>query len=256
MVGGRRTRLQSFVALAALVIALAGTAASALGAPAASPQALTPLGGGGAAIPAPPRTTETYGDPLPAGCLHFDTDASLQEVVDYYHHAMKDLKWTEPVHAFTRDDVVGLEFVKGPREVDVFVTGFEGKTQVQIADVGAVSRAMRVNEPADSDAKLKAAPDDAHKPPLPAKASKLVDGGADKGLDFASTASMKALIDYYRATLRAHGWKQNAAPLNHCPLDVLHFSKGDATIAITIAGDIASRDNVAVNVVTSEAKPK
>lgn len=253
MANAFRTGLPKGFAAAAMVVGLAAVGADAAS---ASPPNLTPLGGGGASIPAPPKTTETYGDPLPAGCLHFDTDASLKEVVDYYRRAMKDMKWSEPVPPFTRDDIVGLEFVKGTSEVDVFVTGFEGKTQVQIADIGAVSKAMGANEPADSDAKLRAAPDDTHKPPLPARASKLVDGGADKGLDYVSQASMKALIDYYRTTLRAEGWRQYAAPLDHCPLDVLHFSKGDQTIAITIAGDIATKDNVAVNVATLPAKPK
>jgi hypothetical protein len=258
MYRGFRTRWpKAFATAAGLALALAATGTTAAPAAlAASAPALTPLGAGGASVPAPPMTTETYGDPLPSGCLHFDTDASLQEVVDYYRRAMKKLKWKEPVEPFKRDDIVGLEFVKGPTEVDVFVTGFEGKTQVQIADVGAVSQAMRANEPPDSDAKLKAAPGDTHKPPLPAKAEKLVEGGADKGLDFVSKASMKALIDYYRSTLRAKGWKQYSAPLDHCPLDVLHFAKGEERLAITIAGDIASKDNVAVNVLSQDAKAK
>ena len=57
---------------------------------------------------------------------------------------------------------------------------------------------------------------------------------ADGKLEFTSPSSVKAVADFYRATMRQQGWQSQASPINNANMVVLNFRKDRSAVSFTI----------------------
>ena len=69
--------------------------------------------------------------------------------------------------------------------------------------------------------------------PLPESAENVKFDGADGRLEFNSSSSVKALAAFYRASLKAQGWKEQPSVINKPNMVVMEFSKGGKAMSFT-----------------------
>ena len=81
--------------------------------------------------------------------------------------------------------------------------------------------------------RLRALADSTKPVPLPENAENVKFDGADGKLEFDSSSSVKAIAAFYRASLKAQGWKEQPSVINKSNMVVMEFSKGGKAISFT-----------------------
>jgi hypothetical protein len=98
----------------------------------------------------------------------------------------------------------------------------------------AADEARRVAQAANlSDAPLRALADSSKPVPLPENAENVKFDGADGKLEFDSSSSVRAIAAFYRASLKAQGWKEQPSVINKSNMVVMEFSRGGKAISFT-----------------------
>ena len=69
--------------------------------------------------------------------------------------------------------------------------------------------------------------------PLPENAENMKFDGADGRLEFDSSSSVRAIAAFYRASLKAQGWKEQPSVINKSNMVVMEFSKGGKAMSFT-----------------------
>jgi len=85
-----------------------------------------------------------------------------------------------------------------------------------------------------SDAPLRALADNSKPVPLPESAENIKFDGADGKLEFDSSSSVRAIATFYRAALKAQGWKEQPSVINKSSMVVTEFSKGGKAMSFTV----------------------
>ena len=90
----------------------------------------------------------------------------------------------------------------------------------------AADEVRRVAQAANlSDAPLRAQADNTKPVPLPENAENVKFDGADGRLEFNSASSVRAIAAFYRASLKAQGWKEQPSVINKSSMVVMEFSR-------------------------------
>ena len=98
----------------------------------------------------------------------------------------------------------------------------------------ATDEVRRIAQAANlSDAPLRALADNTKPVPLPESAENIKFDGADGKLEFDSGSSVRAIATFYRATLKAQGWKEQPSVINKSSMVVMEFSKGGKAMSFT-----------------------
>ena len=98
----------------------------------------------------------------------------------------------------------------------------------------AADEVRRVAQAANlSDAPLRALADNTKPVPLPESAENIKFDGADGKLEFDSSSSVRAIATFYRASLKAQGWKEQPSVINKSSMVVMEFSKGGKAMSFT-----------------------
>ncbi|MGH6709817.1 MAG: hypothetical protein ACREEK_12685 [Bradyrhizobium sp.] len=98
----------------------------------------------------------------------------------------------------------------------------------------AADEVRRVAQAANlSDAPLRALAGNATPVPLPENAEDVKFEGADGRLDFNSASSVRAIAAFYRASLKAQGWKERPSVIDKSSMAVMEFSKGSKAMSFT-----------------------
>ena len=98
----------------------------------------------------------------------------------------------------------------------------------------AADEARRAAQAANlSDAPLRALADNTRPVPLPENAENVKFDGADGRLEFNSSSSVRAIAAFYRASLKAQGWKEQPSVINKSNMVVMEFSKGGKAMSFT-----------------------
>ena len=98
----------------------------------------------------------------------------------------------------------------------------------------AADEVRRIAQAANlSDAPLRALADNSKPVPLPESAENIKFDGADGKLEFDSTSSVRAIATFYRASLKAQGWKEQPSVINKSTMVVMEFSKGGKAMSFT-----------------------
>lgn len=98
----------------------------------------------------------------------------------------------------------------------------------------AADEVRRIAQAANlSDAPLRALADNSKPVPLPESAENIKFDGADGKLEFDSGSSVRAIATFYRATLKAQGWKEQPSVINKSSMVVMEFSKGGKAMSFT-----------------------
>ncbi len=98
----------------------------------------------------------------------------------------------------------------------------------------AADEVRRVAQAANlSDAPLRALADNTKPVPLPESAENVKFDGADGKLEFDSSSSVRAIATFYRASLKAQGWKEQPSVINKSNMVVMEFSKGGKAMSFT-----------------------
>ena len=98
----------------------------------------------------------------------------------------------------------------------------------------AVDEARRAAQAANlSDAPLRALVDNTRPVPLPENAENIKFDGADGRLEFDSSSSVRAIAAFYRASLKAQGWREQPSVINKSSMVVMDFSKGGKAMSFT-----------------------
>ena len=84
-----------------------------------------------------------------------------------------------------------------------------------------------------SDAPLRALADNSKPVPLPESAENIKFDGADGKLEFDSGSSVRAIATFYRAALKAQGWREQPSVINKSSMVVMEFSKGGKAMSFT-----------------------
>jgi len=84
-----------------------------------------------------------------------------------------------------------------------------------------------------SDAPLRALADNSKPVPLPESAENIKFDGADGRLEFDSSSSVRAIAAFYRASLKAQGWKEQPSVINKSNMVVMEFSRGGKAMSFT-----------------------
>jgi hypothetical protein len=93
-------------------------------------------------------------------------------------------------------------------------------------EIIAADEARRVAQAANlSDAPLRALADSSKPVPLPENSENVKFDGADGKLEFDSSSSVKAIAAFYRASLKAQGWKEQPSVINKSNMVVMEFSR-------------------------------
>jgi hypothetical protein len=101
-------------------------------------------------------------------------------------------------------------------------------------EIIAADEVRRVAQAANlSDAPLRALADRSKPVPLPENAEDVKFEGADGRLDFNSSSSVRAIAAFYRASLKAQGWKERPSVIDKSSMAVMEFSKGGKTMSFT-----------------------
>src|SRR5204863_8379782 len=96
----------------------------------------------------------------------------------------------------------------------------------------AADEARRAAQAANlSDAPLRPLGNSAMPVPLPENAEDVTFEGDDGRLQFKSASSAKAIAAFYRAGLKAQGWKERPSVINNANMARLEFAKGGKTVA-------------------------
>jgi len=122
----------------------------------------------------------------------------------------------------------------------------------------AADEARRKTQAASlSDAPLNVLADSKTPVPLPENAEGVNFEGGNGRLEFSSASSVKALSNFYRATLKGSGWKEQPSVINQPNMAVMAFSRGGKSISMTVM-QMGPKVNVRANgsgLVTEAAKP-
>jgi hypothetical protein len=98
----------------------------------------------------------------------------------------------------------------------------------------AADEVRRIAQAANlSDAPLRALADSTKPVPLPEGAENIKFDGADGKLEFDSGSSVRAIATFYRASLKAQGWKEQPSVINKSSMVVMEFSKGGKAMSFT-----------------------
>ena len=98
----------------------------------------------------------------------------------------------------------------------------------------AADEVRRVAQAANlSDAPLRASADNTKPVPLPENAEDVKFEGADGRLDFSTSSSVQAVAAFYRASLKAQGWKEKPSIIDKSNMAVMEFSKGGKAMSFT-----------------------
>jgi hypothetical protein len=98
----------------------------------------------------------------------------------------------------------------------------------------AADEARRAAQAANlSDAPLRALVDNTRPVPLPENAENIKFDGADGRLEFDSSSSVRAIAAFYRASLKAQGWREQPSVINKSSMVVMDFSKGGKAMSFT-----------------------
>lgn len=92
--------------------------------------------------------------------------------------------------------------------------------------------------------------------PIPDAAEDVEFDGADGKLEYTSSASVRALATFYRATMKPLGWKEEGSVINRANMAVIELTKGDRNLTITIM-QMGGESNVSVlgdGLITAAAK--
>ncbi len=84
-----------------------------------------------------------------------------------------------------------------------------------------------------SDAPLRALADNSKPVPLPESAENIKFDGTDGRLEFDSSSSVRAIAAFYRASLKAQGWKEQPSVINKSNMVVMEFSRGGKAMSFT-----------------------
>lgn len=105
-------------------------------------------------------------------------------------------------------------------------------TAEAIAGIAAKKQAPAA--PAQPEAPLRALRDTSAPIPLPEAADSIEIDAADGNVDFTSASSVRALATFYRAEMKAAGWKEQPTVIDKDTMAALRFSKGGKDISITV----------------------
>ncbi len=98
----------------------------------------------------------------------------------------------------------------------------------------AADEARRIAQAANlSDAPLRAQADNTKPVPLPENAENVKFDGADGRLEFDSASSVRAIAAFYRASLKAQGWKEQPSVINKSSMVVMEFSRAGKAMSFT-----------------------
>jgi hypothetical protein len=81
--------------------------------------------------------------------------------------------------------------------------------------------------------------------PVPDTAEDVEFDGGDGKLEFTSDTPVRALAQFYRASLKPLGWKEQGSVINRANMAVLELTKGDKSLTITIM-QMGGQSNVSV----------
>ena len=84
-----------------------------------------------------------------------------------------------------------------------------------------------------SDTPLRALADNSKPVPLPEGAENIKFDGDDGKLEFDSSSSVRAIAAFYRASLKAQGWKEQPSVINKSNMAVMAFSRGGKAMSFT-----------------------
>jgi hypothetical protein len=84
-----------------------------------------------------------------------------------------------------------------------------------------------------SDAPLRALADNSKPVPVPENAENIKFDGAGGKLEFDSASSVRAIATFYRASLKAQGWKEQPSVINKSNMVVMEFSRGGKAMSFT-----------------------
>jgi hypothetical protein len=70
--------------------------------------------------------------------------------------------------------------------------------------------------------------------PMPDTAEDVEFDGADGRLEFNSSASLQAVADFYRSTMKQQGWEAKSSVINNANMVELNFSKAGKAVSFTI----------------------
>jgi len=101
----------------------------------------------------------------------------------------------------------------------------------QIIDADEARRAAQAANL--SDAPLRALADNTRPVPLPENAETVKFDGADGKLEFDSPSSVRAIAAFYRASLKAQGWKEQPSVINKSSMVVMEFSRAGKELSFT-----------------------
>ncbi|OPZ00699.1 hypothetical protein A5906_21360 [Bradyrhizobium sacchari] len=145
--------------------------------------------------------------------------------------------------------------IKAKKEAD---EKFFRDAEIAAKQVIAADEARRkVQAAALSDAPLNALANSNTPVPLPENAEGVRFEGNGGHLEFSSTASVKALTAFYRASLKPAGWKEQPSVINQPNMAVMEFSRSGKSISMTVM-QMGPKVNVSASgsgLVMAAAKP-
>ncbi|HEX2840150.1 hypothetical protein [Hyphomicrobium sp.] len=112
--------------------------------------------------------------------------------------------------------------------------------------------------PAQPEAPLRALRDTSAPIPLPEAADSIEIDAASGNVDFTSTSSVRALASFYRAEMKAAGWKEQPTVIDKDTMAALRFAKGGKDVSITLMkmGNKAKVSATGSGLVSADAEPE
>jgi hypothetical protein len=158
-----------------------------------------------------------------ASSLQFDSNKSPKELADFYRDAMKKLGWAVQPMVINKDNMVNLEFTKGEGH-SIFTmmkmgehTMFEGEGDVfaskdQAPASSGASASSSASSSSDAPANAPLVAEDNNGFPIPTERSSMGSENSlfRKTMTVSVSASVKAVVDFYRTELGKKSWKEQA----------------------------------------------
>jgi hypothetical protein len=117
----------------------------------------------------------------------------------------------------------------------------EATAAAQAGTKSPAAQAPKAPEPA-----LRVAAENKAPVPMPDNAEDVEFDGADGKLEFSSEASVNAVAEFYRSTMKQQGWASRSSVINNANMVVLNFAKAGKAVSFTIM-KMGNKTNVAAD---------
>ena len=196
-------------------------------------------------VPIPlPDTAEKLNYKSNRATIDFDSRSSVSGLAAFYRGELKKRGWSEHRSVINSSRMVKLDFSKSKKKLSLTIMKVGDRSKVS----GSGSVLAAAQQPKAPAVAQQAAPatSSGNGPPLPmpADATEVTYDKKNGRLDFHSATAVKALTDFYQAEMKRRGWKESAPAFVRPMIAMLHYTKGDDGLELTInaAGDTTNVD--------------